>query len=641
MALLKSELLDFFNGLRVENGNLTKHEKAKHEARERSKARHAEKLLKSKIIAYDFETTNIASGTPKLLYITAYGENFSVSNNLTTQDPELSLLYLLERRFLIPELNHTKFIAWNGNKYDIYFIVRALLRSEEWLMQPYLTSSKALRGLRVIKAYPRTDAEKKFSVEFLDGCDMTGLIGKKLSWLVETFAPDFPKLLMNFETESFDVNNPKHILYAERDSEALYHAMIKIQDIIFLLTDLPLKPTVGNLAINYFMKNIPPDVELKKASEKYTTILHGSLKRGGYCWLSRQYKGPVWKYDINQAYAAAMRDADLPSGDIIHAINYKQGRCGVYLAKFHRRKHTNVPFYYRDILTNKGMVNDGTFESTAWITSIEYEHLIKDGWIIKTVDGFYFRENFRMTEFVNNLEHLRSTDLKGPSGPLGTMVKALGNNAFGKTLERLWDNEFIIASKCPENSEYHPVIPDDLTYETADINKIYLFARIRESFHRKYHLPQIGIFITAYNRCFLREKAMVMEDNFIYADTDCLVFDKPATHLEIHKTRYGAWKQEADGTNAIYIGKKIYYHADTNDRKAKGLRTKKLTLDTYEKWFDGIVPYQEQLQRNNIQKFLEGKPMFVLMEKRSGTDTKNLKDVFIDKDRFFHPVKPK
>lgn len=573
---------------------------------------------KRSLNAYDLETTRIESGTPSVLYLTVYGDNqYKVSIPISGKNKKKNFCQILEQHLLTEENNGSRFIAWNGNKFDAYFIAEALLESDRWTIQPYMTASKALRGLKIKEKrndnMPRK--HKLLQFEFLDGMAMTGITAP-LKKFLKTFSPDYHKLEgPDFEQgQEFDFNNKRHVEYADRDSEGLYHAMLKVKDIIYDLTELDLKPTVGNLAIKHFMNNLPEGVEIKRPCERVLEHLHGPLKKGGYCWAARQYHGPAWKYDINQAYAAAMRDAALPCGDLVHSNLYEENKPGIYHVEVERKSKCKVPFYYKD---EKGI---GTFtlgkKVKCWITSIELEHLKKDNWTVNVITGYYWRNSFNMKSFVDKLEKLRSTDKDGPSGPLGTMVKALGNNAYGKTLEQIWGDEFIFSKDKPEGYSL---------YDAFDPALKYVYARERKSFPKKYHVPQIGAFITAHVRCIVREAAMYDEDNFLYADTDCVAFTRKARHLHLDDNRYGSWKTESAGEENIIIGKKIHYK-EGGRVTAKGLIVKNLTKQDLIDWLAGKIPIQIQTQRQNILKFLGGCAMFKTLE-RKGTDVSKLKNV--------------
>jgi hypothetical protein len=309
-----------------------------------------------------------------------------------------------------------------------------------------------------------------------------------------------------------------------------------------------------------------------------------------------------------------MRDSDLPAGECAFTKEYIKGKVGVYECTISRHKKSLVPVYVKG--EKGGQFTTGSNVNT-WLTSTEIEHLLSDNWTVEIKHGYCWSDKFRMTDFVNELEKLRSTDKDGPSGPLGTMVKALGNNAYGKTLEQLWNLEFVLAKELPDG--YY-------LYDTFDENAKHIFAKNRRAFHKKYHCPQIGVFITAHVRTVVRNVALKEEQYFLYADTDCVCFSKDIKHhLEIHPTRYGAWKQEAAGNSYIIIGKKTYY-GDDGTRKAKGIITKGLTQETYTDWLNGKLPIQVQTQRINILKFLGGQAMFREQE-RHGTDVSKLSNI--------------
>lgn len=588
----------------------------------------------SSICAYDLETTPIDAGTPSPLYITARSDKINISLEIGGENKIDSLRAILESYFLIPENNKIKFIAWNGNRYDAYFIIASILLSKKWIVHPYLTSSNALRGFRVVSV-SRNRKGPLYSYEFLDGISMTGMVGVPLKKFLDTFAPDLPKLNLDLENTVFDPSNKDHVKYAERDSEGLYYGMLKVELIIKKLTEHEeinnkgkkikvsekLKPTIGNLSINFFMKRVPTGSKLFKPSDEIFEILHGPIKRGGYCWCMRQYQGKVWKYDINQAYAAAMRDEKLPCDYHSFTLFYNKNLPGIYECEIKRKIPTKIPFYYKTD-DNKGRFTLGDSLVTCWLTSVEIDHLISDNWQVKILQGYYWSNYFDFSDVITQLETLRATDKDGPGGPLGTMVKAIGNNAYGKTLELLNNVDLVFSVDAPDGYDLYDPIDEDM---------FMIWSKKREEVPKKYHLPQIGAFITAHVRCKVRNTALIDPDNFLYADTDSVTFSRPVK-LDIHPTRYGAWKIEENGTDYIIIGKKVY--SGGKYKKAKGLHTSELDYDDYIRWMNGHVPEQKQLQRNNILKFLSGSDMFKSL-KRKGTDVNNLLSTKLENGTYY------
>lgn len=564
------------------------------------------------IIAYDLETTRISAGSPEPLYITAYGADFVLASRVTSY---AHLAEIVCERMLTSENKGARFVAWNGNHFDAYFIARALLLRPEYELKPYFAKGNKLRGLMV------THRELKLSWEFLDGIAMTGCI-MKLADFLKLFAPELEKLKgPDFDVEDFDPGNADHRRYAIRDSEGLYEAMMRAQSIVADTFGIPFSPTIGATGIRIFQRKMPEGVTVWAPSLECLEIVRNVAYRGGYCVAMRAYRGPVWKYDVNQAYAAAMREDDLPAGRAVWTTR-RPRYAKVWLARVTARKRGNlIPFYYRDL---DGHAAFGLEEiGDTWLTNVEIEQLEREGWRLSLSEFWVFDEHFRMRDFVNELEQLRSTCEGGPSGAVGTMIKAVGNHSYGKTVERLEAVEIRLAVESPEG--YAPY--DDVDGEIANV-----WARFVEPPLREYHQPQIGTWITASVRMKIRRAALLAPDAFLYADTDCVMFSRPVA-LPIDKRKYGLWKVEAAGERYIVVVKKVYAAEDGSIRHAKGLNLRHgepvkgcraceergracgLSIEDFERWRGGSPPVQEQLQRKNWLRFLSGEPMFTPLTK--------------------------
>lgn len=272
------------------------------------------KPFPSKLIAYDFETTRIQAGTPRPLYLTAFGKHKKVEFDFATPIRNFEhLTQILVNYFLIDEFVGVKFVAWNANNFDAYFIAAALLSQTQYVMRPFLTRSNALRGLKVIHA-DDVDKENPRCWEFLDGMAQLGLVGVSLDKFLQNFAPDFKKLkgAIDFENEEFDPTNKAHCDYAMRDSVGLFYAMDRAQNILMEKFDQPLAVTMGGACIKILKAHIPMETIVRTPKPDCVAIIRNYVMRGGYCYAVKRYQGPVWKYDINQAYASAMRVARLP-----------------------------------------------------------------------------------------------------------------------------------------------------------------------------------------------------------------------------------------------------------------------------------------------------------------------------------------
>lgn len=556
--------------------------------------RRERRLKLSRLIAYDLETTPIRAGSPEPRYITAYTEGWSCSLKL---NGPAQLRIVLQNRFLIPEFSKARFVAWNGNNFDVYLVAQALLECDEYILRPYLTRSKNLRGLRVISR-----ADKRQQWEFLDGMAMTvGNVPMKLARFVDVFAPLHAKLKgPDFEGgEVFDSQNPDHILYAERDAEGLYHALKAAEAITVEHFGIGLQPTVGNMGIKIFQANLPANVEVWEPTYQALQALRDQVMRGGFCYAARKFEGPVWKYDLNQAYAAAMRDAKLPAGRCVYSPKGLNRYAEVFIVRCRGENRGNrVPFYYRNMEKVAGYGAQSINET--WMTSIEYRQLLAEGWKLEALESYFWDDSFSMRDYVGKLENLRVTSPGGPNGAQGTMVKSIGNNSYGKTVEQLDGMELVLALECPEGfAEYQS--------ENDQLKNVWF--KLGRPVLREYHQPQIGAFITAHVRMQVRRAILSAPDAWLYADTDCVIFDRPVA-LPVDPMKYGLWKVEAEGEPYRIITKKVYADFAGKHRHAKGMNVKRLTGEDFVAWYKGDPPKQLQVHRNNFIKFVTGQPMF-------------------------------
>lgn len=572
-----------------------------------------------RLIAYDLETTRIQVGTPRPLYLTVYGDGIAIEGAIQDM-PHLTRI--LRAQLLTEENSGAAFVAWNANRFDVFFIAAALVLEPDLVLRPYMTQSKSLRGLRVIRAED-VDKPNARGWDFLDGIAMLGLTGTPLEKFAATFAPHLPKLkTIDFEREEFNPENPTHRDYAMRDSVALFAGMERAQQIMIETFDQPLSVTMGAACIRIFQSHIPDGVACEPPNDELRDIIHRYALRGGYCYCVRRYRGPVWKFDINQAYAAAMREARLPAGAPNRVDVVRPGEDRPYIARAslnYPEGSSPVPFYCKaiDARGRLAAVFAAREVGDTWLTSSEVEQLRREGWRVDVREAWVWPEWFSMRDFVDRLETLRQTCDGGPSGPIGTMVKATGNHSYGKTAEQLSPLQFVIASECPD--DFVPFYGD----ETTPLDHV--FYRIDEDAEaRAWHQPQIAAFITAHVRMVIRRAALLAPDAWLYADTDCVIYSRPVDGLDIHPTRYGAFKIEETGATYQIIAKKVYAEvadpgaSKTPKRSAKGMNVKRLTADDFSRWFDGEPPIQHQIQLQNFMSVMRGAEMF-RRQTREGT----------------------
>jgi hypothetical protein len=296
-----------------------------------------------------------------------------------------------------------------------------------------------------------------------------------------------------------------------------------------------------------------------------------------------------------------MREAELPAGRCIRSVRYHPyAKCAIY--QVNARKPANrVPFYVRDSEEKSVFAIEEMRE--VWLTSIEYQQLVLEHWSIEVLDGWIWDETFTMQEYVDKLERLRIGAPGGPKSAQGEMLKAIGNNSYGKTVESLNGLDIVMAAERPEG--YHH-------FQDVDETPPFLWFKIGEPQLREYHQPQIGAFITAHVRMVLRRAILQAPESWLYSDTDSVTFSEPVG-LPIDSGEYGKWKLEAEGVRYRIITKKVYaaVGGEGKERKAKGMNIKRLSDADFERWFNGSPPKQRQVHRQRFLSAMSGAPMYV------------------------------
>jgi len=556
-------------------------------------------------IAYDFETDPIRPGSPRPLYLTAWAPDFRLETPIRNF---VDLHSILTTHFLTPELEGRRFVAWNGNRFDAYFVAAALVRDDRWRIRPFLTRSRELRGLIIT---PTDDPTSK-GWTFACGMAMLG-IDTTLEALLESFCPDLPKLPPPDWTKGFDSTDPAHQAYAMRDSEGLWHAIARAQTIVLQEFGETLSGTMGATGIKVFQATMPEGVIVRAPDDQAEQTIREYLSRGGYVFCRGRYSGPVWKYDLNQAYAGAMRDCRLPAGSMVWGRYAPEDTRGAFMARVSAHKAGDtVPLYVKgeDQLGRvraqyaRGVIRD------SWITSDEYRQLEAEGWEIDCIEHWAWARTFSMSDFVDRLEQLRREAPGGPQGPTGLCIKSLGNNSYGKTAEQQDGIEWIVARDRPEG--FHDY------YEGDDAEPVeHIFWRADpEPRRRPYHQPQLAAFITAHVRMQLRRAALLDPEAWLYADTDCVMFSRDlGALLDIDPTRYGAWKVEAEGEHYRIIMQKVYM-TGSGRIVSRGINPEKITGEQFDKWMKGEAPSERQTQLRSFLDVMRGAEMYRAVTRR-------------------------
>jgi hypothetical protein len=535
------------------------------------------------IVAYDFETTRIPTKdgdemTVHPLYIAFHGKTIRYATPLFESYDQTADAF----RHIWPQLeNGTMLCAYNANRFDLRIAMQSFIETE-FTVEPFASRVAGLRGAILRKGRKR--------VLMLDPIAMLGM-QCDLRTFIAVFAPNYPKGEIDFGSVTFDPDNPDHVAYAKRDAEALYHAMQKASTVVRAITGRNLAATIGALAIRTFMSRMPRSAVVPALRPEQYRIVRRIIMRGGYV-ASRRFRGKLWTYDLNQAYAFAMRSCSMPSGRCLPTNTYRSGIPSFFRCVLTRCDRSPVPYIVRTCEKPYLMIETYGERCETWLTNDEIDCLRRHHWTVETISGYAFEGSFSMRQFVNGLEARRRHFPK--DHPVNIICKYIGCNAYGKTLQEPITTR-IVLSRVPLQGAF-PLCEDDAG--GRPIPGFWIVPETKDT-RRCFERPQIGAWITAFVRCTVFDAIMQAPDAFVKADTDSVSFSRPIA-LPISSWRYGEWKIESAGDFHIVVAKKVYWSASKH--AAKGLRIRELTREDYERWHLGQVPSQEQIQLVNWKK---------------------------------------
>lgn len=540
-------------------------------------------------IAWDLETTPIKpEETPRPLFLTAYGKDIKISEPIQSYE-HLGQLFL--DRLLIPKYKGFRFVSYNGNRFDNYIVSIGLLKCEGIQIIPLIARDQ-IRGI-VLKR-----DKMRFTLD--DGMSMLGFDGSLNDLATQFLGEQKEKGVEN------GVWNGS-VEYAENDSRILYESLEEAQKYLFKFGLGSLQTTAGSTAKFFFRSQMPEEKFCRTPPPHTREVIHKSAYRGGFAWADRQYKGKAYKYDINSAYPSAMRKP-LPSGRCFKTSNYQAGKLGIYHCEGVLK--TNVPFYfspYTDGLKrHRGSYACKTL-MPCWLASPEIEQLKSEGAKIKIISGYFWEDSFSFKNAIDQLEKLRA---KG--GALKAIAKAIGNSAYGKFAQRGNNEEYQISHLKPSKGWFR--------YDAfGEYKNLWVTPNIKKHWTNDFYQPQLSTFISAYVRMELRRAIIKQGAAFLYCDTDSMILTQRAKGIEIHPTKFGAWKCEAINHEMVIVGRKTYADLTALNVVSSCVR---LSVDDVVKWLEGQTPKTEMQTRTNYLNALFGEPMFKQIY-RSGMDYDN------------------
>jgi hypothetical protein len=296
-------------------------------------------------------------------------------------------------------------------------------------------------------------------------------------------------------------------------------------------------------------------------------------------------------YDVNSMYPAVMANYDHPIGNFYIARTGTPDDDTIFIDL---TCNSRGAFILSDEDGKRAPHGRYRFKTTIWEYQVALKHnLISDIEFHECID-FPKRSNF--SKFVLPLYEERQVIKERlaqmrANGKIGTkeydelvkddmFIKFLLNNGYGKFAQnprRYKENCITDVGARPEGDDWgdHPIVP---------LSEYWVWERPSPS--DRFNNVATGASITGAARSVLLD-AICNSTDPIYCDTDSLIC-KRIDDVEIHKSKLGAWDKEAELTEVVICGKKLYGYKKkdgTEVTRAKGAA--KLSYDKLLRIYNG------------------------------------------------------
>ena len=422
--------------------------------------------------------------------------------------------------------------------------------------------------------------------------DSMALFGFSLDKFLKSFSTVGEKHKLDFEKESFDVNNPEHVAYAEQDTRGLLDAMVNFDRAFYELYGVHLKGTISATALAAWEVTLKEDDRFKKLSDPQSDFARKAYFGGLVFITSGETHTDIVSLDVNSMYPHCMRMFGVPVGVPGFSKSFVTGKPGIYHAIF--TAPANLDFGCVGFRDKKGIAwPRGTFESHAF--DFEITRAQRWGYIVDIKSGLIFDSvEYPFNDFVDNCEKNRA-EHKGT--PFEIVVKLAQNSVYGKFGTKTEGGECALFNDSDEIPDgWYPYIDE----KTGGSVFPGLMKRDTER-DTYYMLPHWAGYITAKARSELLDIVEAAGGAAIYGDTDSVKMPR-AVYEDLQKrglisvgAGYGQLKVDEEYQHFRAIAPKVYAYVSrgTFAGKGKGIPEKKRTADFWQAVYNGETPTVE------------------------------------------------
>lgn len=317
------------------------------------------------------------------------------------------------------------------------------------------------------------------------------------------------------------------------------------------------KLTIGGTA----MAELRKIYEFPRASERHDKIYRQFYFGGRVeCFEKGIIKGDFKVYDVNSMYPDVMHNCVHPVGPryTVYSRNILDGH------GFINGKDRDKPYFIRFIGHNLGAfpvrgktgldfnVPYGEF----FTTSHEFKIALKHGLVgvEKVLEIHVPEEVITFDQFIGKFADEKAAAAESGDKISYIFAKFMMNSAYGKFAQNP-DNYFDYKLNGHDDEP-----PEGEVWDLfADYERFEIWRKPSEK--KQYYDVAIACSITGAARAKLLD-AICQAKRPIYCDTDSIICEELPDSVEQHRSKLGAWKEEAQGDTLAIAGKKLYgvYH---------------------------------------------------------------------------------
>lgn len=322
----------------------------------------------------------------------------------------------------------------------------------------------------------------------------------------------------------------EELMYINNDVEILRRLILYLDSINMLNISMSTNAYKSWKKDKYFFAR---DCLIKSDNDIVNNYINKSYK-GGITTISNRYKGVLINncisFDVNSLYPSVMYDNSMPYGEGIYYKDYKKCHypkkiIGIYIESVHIMEGMQ-PF----IPTTSGFSYDLSYtysdtieEKFVYLWEDEFK-LFKDWYIGKyeIIGCVGFKQKFNI--FNKYIDYWIDIKMKSPNdSPQRQFAKLQLNSLYGK----------FGMNDCRYSKKAIGIKDNQIIYKTDESHTFY------------YYRP-IASYITSMARCKLINAIALLQDRFIYCDTDSIYlkgYEIPK-NLPIDDKKLGYWKFE-------------------------------------------------------------------------------------------------